>query len=145
MARQKLESKVPLNAATIEEIKAAIGDLLQQHAEEVAEVIEESDGRSATVNFWVDLDCSESAPNIDVKMRFSASVTDKRTIRCDDPRQGTFTTMNPAQLREEKEAKEKAEAGDNFQPTKGKGRKKKDKSRAEESESEDAGEGEDKD
>jgi hypothetical protein len=109
MARKTQQSNLALGAETVTEILAAIKDLLETHSEEVSTAIDESDDKKLTVNCGIDLDCSETAPSINVRLRFSTSVTDKRTIRCDDPAQMTFTTLTPAQMREQKEAQEQAE------------------------------------
>lgn len=109
MARKKQSSNLTINDATVDQITAAIADLLNTHAEEIGNTIDESDNRNATVTFGVELDCSESAPTINVKCRFSSTTTDKRTIRCDDPNQpNLFTMRTPEQEKKEKAALDKA-------------------------------------
>lgn len=110
MARKSTKSNLVLNEKIQEQVLEAIGELASEHAEEIQTAIEEADDKKQTVNFAVELDCSESAPTINVRCRFSTSVTDRRTIRCDDPNQETFSIMTPEQLKKADEKKAKAAA-----------------------------------
>ncbi len=131
MARKTINTKksgsnLIVNDQTIARILESVKNLLETHADEIASAIEESDDRALTVGIPLSFDCSESAPEIEVGFRFSQAVTDKRTIMCDNPDQGTFAIFDPEALREKKEAEAAAhenEGGD--EPTKGRKSRKK--------------------
>lgn len=109
--KKKSNSGLKLTSELIGQVNEAIADMLEKHAEEISEVVEQSETSGATINFGVDLDCSESAPSIDIKLRFSASVTDRRTIHCEDPNQPSlFTISTPDDIAKQKEREEKAKA-----------------------------------
>lgn len=108
MAKKALKSSLPLNDKLIQQVCESIADLLTKHTTEISENIEEAEDRNTTVNFAITLDCSESAPNVDVRMRFSSSVTDRRTLRCDDPNQMSFTSLTQEELQAEKDAEKAA-------------------------------------
>ena len=74
-------------------ILAKATDLWDAHVEEVLRIIKESEEHRVTVGFSSEIDCSESAPSITIKMRFSETFTDSRTVQLDDPNQGTFTDV----------------------------------------------------
>lgn len=109
--KKKTNSGLKLTGEIIGKINSAIADMLENHAEEIGEVIEQSETSAATVSFGVDLDCSESAPSIDVKLRFSSAVTDRRKIHCEDPSQPSlFTISTPEDMEKEKARGEKEKA-----------------------------------
>ena len=118
MARKNLTSNLPLNEQTTHQVLDAIKEMIETHSDQIQETVEESDKKCATVTFGVELDCSESAPTIDVKMRFSSSVTDRRTIRCEDPNQITFTDsiVPPAEVPNKKRKKKGEEAAEEGEP-----------------------------
>lgn len=105
MARKSVKSEFSLGENLITEIGSAVTDLLTQHADEIGEYIQDSDKRKTGVAFNITLDYSEPVPSVDVKMKFSASVTDKRTITCEDPNQPElFRRFTPEEVSERDEA-----------------------------------------
>jgi len=110
MARKKVESTLLLTPQIIAQITESVSELLTAHASDIEEAIDDSDDRCLKVNLSADMDASESAPNVDVTIRFSSSVTDRRTIRCEDPKQGTFKIMSKEELDAEKTAQKEEKA-----------------------------------
>lgn len=101
------KTEAPLNKANAAKVVEAIGELLDVHQDEVNQAIDESESRKITVTFAVDIDASDSAPSIDIKCRFTpCTVTDKRTLQCEDPNQTTLSIFTPAEM--EKRAKQAA-------------------------------------
>lgn len=91
MAVKGKEPKSKMNHAKIAEgIIAAVGELYKHHSGEIQENLDESESKKVRVGFGVDIDCSESEPMVTVSVRFSASVTDRRVFRLDDPNQITL-------------------------------------------------------
>lgn len=77
-------------------IAAAVANfeaMLREHIAEALAFLDESEDKKTTINCATTFDLSESEPQVESKMRFSQSVTDKRTSVLDDPNQGTFTTL----------------------------------------------------
>lgn len=68
-------------------------ELWEAHAGEIMELVEESEEHKLTVGFSLEIDCSESAPNVTVKIRFASTVTDSRKVQMDDPNQTQFTDV----------------------------------------------------
>lgn len=68
-------------------ILTAIEELIDLHESEILEYMEEAETKKINVTFPVALDFSESKASGEVKMRFSQSVTDKRTFEIDPPEQ----------------------------------------------------------
>jgi len=93
-------------------ILAKIDDLWTAHVEEVLRIIKESEDHKVTVGFSSDIDCSESAPSITIKMRFSETFTDSRKVQLDDPNQGTFTDV----VQQAEKQPEKPKRGRNQNP-----------------------------
>jgi hypothetical protein len=107
MARKKIQSKRILNNNVITQIAEAVKIHLKKYAEEITDLIEESDDRIARVNFGVVLNYAESAPSADIGVRFTSTITDNLSVRCDDPNQQVFKTMMPDKIAKE-EAKRQA-------------------------------------
>ena len=87
MAVTKKKTKQPIHTQIVEGITKAVAELYTHHSGEIQENLDESESKKVAVSFNCDLDCSESEPLVTVKIRFSASVTDKRTFRLDDVNQ----------------------------------------------------------
>lgn len=93
-------SKV-INPSTKHQIAQAVDELLDKHAQEIADAIEESEAKKLPVNLVVEFSCANSQPEIKVSLRFTPkTVTDSRVIVCDDPAQGGFEIMTPLALAE---------------------------------------------
>lgn len=93
-----------LVAAAVAQFEA----LLREHMAEVLEVLEESESRNVTVNCATKFNLAESEPQVESILRFSQTVTDKRTSVLDDPNQGTFwTAPDKTPAADEAEAKPK--------------------------------------
>lgn len=112
MAVKRKSSKEPLPENIIQGITAAVEHLYGKHAEEIAEVVGQSETKRVTIGFGVDLDLSESEPSIKVGIRFSQTVTDSLVSRIPDPDQGTFEFETPATKAAKAERKaERAKGG----------------------------------
>jgi len=86
-------------------IMAKASELWDAHAEEVLRIIKDSEDHKVTVGFSSDIDCSESAPSITIKIRFSETFTDTRKVQLDDPNQGTFKDVVAAAEEQPKQKK----------------------------------------
>ncbi len=81
----------------LEGITKAVQELYKHHSGEIQENLDESESKKVAVGFGCEIDCSESQPMVTVKIRFSASVTDKRVFRLDDSKQiNLFETKEAA-------------------------------------------------
>lgn len=107
---QKPSRKIPKNKQIIESIIQAVQDLYDAHAGEIAEFRDQSEDSKVTVNFGIEIDCSESEPKVKVGIRFSKSVTDSRIATLDDPEQ--VTLFSPEQFAKRQEKEKAAEGGD---------------------------------
>lgn len=67
-----------------------VRELYSVHYDEIRSILDDSETKKVTVNFAVEVDESESAPTVEVRVRFSQAVTDKRITRLDDPAQVSF-------------------------------------------------------
>ena len=85
--KNKKDKKQPIHTQIVEGITKAVAELYTHHSGEIQENLDESESKKIDVTFGASIDCSESEPLVTVKIRFSASVTDKRTFRVDDPGQ----------------------------------------------------------
>lgn len=100
------------------QIIACFNSLLDEHGTRITAAIDDAADHKMPVTFVLDIDCSESAPQVDLKIRFTPeTVTDVRSVVCKDPSQHEFTIMTPSQLaaaRDEEKAAKKAakEKGD---------------------------------
>lgn len=96
--KQKKVPKEPRNAAVVGAILAGVRSLYETHEDQINKVKDESETKTVTVNFAVDLDYSDTQPVIEVRVRFSQSVTDKRVARIEDPNQESFEFMKPEEF-----------------------------------------------
>ena len=118
MGVKKKSTKQPIHTQLVEGITKAVAELYTHHSGEIQENLDESESKKVAVSFGCDLDCSESEPLVTVKIRFSASVTDKRTFRVDDPNQIVMfsskkeleASENPDGEQDENEAAAEADA-----------------------------------
>lgn len=101
--RKKNEAK-PIHTQIVDGITKAVSELYTHHSGEIQENLDESENKKIAVTFAAELDLSESEPLVTVKIRFSSSVTDKRSFRVDD--------QNQIQLFESKKDLEASEAGE---------------------------------
>lgn len=105
----KKKDEYAFNPKNLELLHEAIDAMIDNHADEIEEAIEGSEDRCLTINIPVNIDCSESAPNIDVGFRFSTAVTDRRSIRCDDPKQPPLLLTPEEEAKMEERKKKDAE------------------------------------
>ena len=110
MARAKQTPKDTPKAAVIRAAAQQAADLLEKHIAEIFKVCDESDENKVTVNLAVELDRSESEAMVSTRLRFSQSVTDKRTSRIDDPAQEKFEFIDKPTKK--KEGDQEPEGGD---------------------------------
>ena len=84
---QKTQGDIPqvVTAALV-----GVRELYSVHYNEIRSILDDSETKTVTVNFAVEVDESESAPTVEVRVRFSQAVTDKRITRLDDPNQVAF-------------------------------------------------------
>lgn len=96
------------------QIGTSLKQLLDAHGQDISDAIDDNTLHKLTVNFGLALDCSGSAPEIDVTMGYvPRKVTDARKIHCTNPDQQEFEIMTPSQVEEAMEAareREKAAA-----------------------------------
>lgn len=96
------------------QIATSLKQLLEVHGQDISDAVDDNTLHKLTINFGVSVDCSGSAPEIDVSMGYiPKKVTDARKIHCTDPNQREFEIMTPAQVEEAREAEKerlKAEA-----------------------------------
>ena len=109
MAVKRKHSKEPLPENIVQGITAAVEHLYGKHADEIADVVGQSETKRVTISFGVDLDLSESEPSIKVGIRFSQTVTDSLVSRIPDPDQGTFEFETPGEATKAAKAERKAE------------------------------------
>lgn len=67
-----------------------VRELYSVHYDEIRSILDDSETKKVTINFAVEVDESETAPTVEVRVRFSQAVTDKRITRLDDPNQVNF-------------------------------------------------------
>lgn len=93
-------------------IHKALDSLLDEHDAEALEAINEAELHQLSITLKLDIDRSESAPKIDLGLRFTPkTITDSRSIICTDPNQKEFQIMTPVAVAE-MQAKAKAAAKD---------------------------------
>lgn len=78
-----------LIAAAVAQFEA----LLREHMHEALQFLDESEDKSMTINCATKFNLAESEPQVESTLRFSQSVTDKRTSVLDDPDQGSFKPL----------------------------------------------------
>lgn len=98
--KTKSEAPSPRDQQIINATTSGVRELFAQHIASVESILEESEDKRVTVTFKVDLDASESAPTLEVGIRYSQAVTDKRIARLDDPNQDAFSFMKASDFRE---------------------------------------------
>lgn len=98
MATKRKVSKQVSNPAVVKAIVSGVASLYNEHEDKIMSVLGDSEQKTITVNFAVDIDQSETQPILEVKIRFSESVTDKRVARLEDPNQETFQFVRPDQF-----------------------------------------------
>ncbi len=76
-----------LSPETLEAMHEDIGDLYKQHEEELMDVLDESEDKKVTITFAVQIDKSETEPQLKTTLRFSTSVTDSRLRTLSNPMQ----------------------------------------------------------
>lgn len=86
----KRSGKMPKGENLLAAIVAKVQDLGVTHMPGILRFIEEAENKKEKVTFGVEIDMSESEPLVTVAIRYSQSVTDKRSVQLDDPDQGTF-------------------------------------------------------
>ncbi len=95
-----------LSPETLEAMHEDIGDLYKQHEEELMGVLDESEDKKVTITFSVQIDKSETEPQLKTTLRFSTSVTDSRLRTLSNPMQPEL--VDPKAVREaSREAKAK--------------------------------------
>lgn len=85
--KKKNQNGKPVHEQIVEGIGQAVRELYTHHSGEIQENLDESEAKKVKVTFGCELDLSESEPLVTVGIRFSASVTDKRVFKLDDPNQ----------------------------------------------------------
>lgn len=95
MANKKKDKISPQASAIRDALKEMVGELYDQHADEIEKFRVDSEADKVTVNFKGEIDCSESEPVVSATIRFSQSVTDKRFARLDDPNQLNLLSERP--------------------------------------------------
>lgn len=140
MARKQRPTRtdVILTPEIVDKILQGIREMLEANAEGITETLNESDAKVLAVGFPMTIDCSESAPEIDIKMRYSMAHTDRRQVHCEDPHQGTFDVIIPSRVSvtgghgEEKKDEEPPRIQSDDEPKKGKSKRAKAKEAAQE-------------
>jgi hypothetical protein len=92
-------------------IIAGVTNLFTKHAHEIDRIIEEAETPKLTVSFPVEIDRSESEPQLTVGVRFAETTTDRVSTTLPDPGQTQFEFVTPAEAKARR-AQEKAEGGD---------------------------------
>lgn len=111
MGVQKKASKTPKGQNLLAAMVAQIEKLGAKHMPAILNFIDEAEDKKEKVSFGVDINCSESEPQVMVSIRFSQSVTDRVSVVLDDPDQGTFKdVVKDAEKEKEKRGKKNVEA-----------------------------------
>lgn len=89
MARKELKTKplTDVQGGIAKSIMSGVADLYSEHVDRIDKLLRESDGQKATVRFSVEIDCTASAPIVDVGIRFTDTITDHRKYSLEDPAQ----------------------------------------------------------
>lgn len=113
MAVSKKNTKTPKGGNLIAATVSNVEDLMRTHIDSIMDFIADSEDKKETVNFGVQIDCSETEPKVTVGIRFSKSVTDSRSAVLDGTDQGTFEPVVEAAEQETEKRREKnmAKAG----------------------------------
>lgn len=106
MARKKIatselnEVQEGMRRSIIEGMNA----LYEQHATGIDKLLKDAEEPKCKVNFGVTIDCSQSAPKVDISIRYSDTVTDHRTYSLEDPQQPQLFEEPPKAKRSGKDA-----------------------------------------
>lgn len=107
--QRKSKSEPLLSPETLTAMHEDIGDLYKQHESELMEVLDESEDSKVSITFTVQIDKSETEPQLKTSLRFSTSVTDSRLRTLSNPNQPELVDVD--KVREEsRKAKEKERA-----------------------------------
>lgn len=89
MARKELKTKplTDVQGGIAKSIMSGVSELYSEHVDRIDKLLRESDGQKATVRFAVEIDCTASAPIVDVGIRFTDTITDHRKYSLEDPAQ----------------------------------------------------------
>ena len=91
MARKRIETKLTeIDEGILKSILMRTESLYRKHAAEIAKVREESDEKKVSIGFSVLVDCSDSAPKVRTRIRYSQTVTDELIDSLEDPSQPTL-------------------------------------------------------
>lgn len=93
MARKKISEDNALGeiqAGVLKSITQNVDTLYRRHADSIEKVQNDSDEKKVTVNFAVQIDCSDSVPKIKTRIRYSETVTDEMIDSLEDPNQPTL-------------------------------------------------------
>lgn len=111
MGVKKKSGKAPKGQNLLAAIVAQVEELGRKHMGGILDFVEQAEDKKEKVTFGVEIDCSESEPNVTVSIRYSQSVTDRRSVVLDDPDQGTFKeVVEVAEGETKKRRKKNAEA-----------------------------------
>jgi len=105
MGVAKKDTKKPKGSNLCSAVVAQVEDLLAKHMAGILQFIDEAEDKKEKVTFGVEINCSESEPQVVVGIRYSQSVTDRRSVVLDDPDQGTFKPVVEAAEKETKKRK----------------------------------------
>lgn len=89
----------PEQATVINAVVAGAQRLYEKHADEIDRILAESEGDKISFTFAVELDNSESEPQVTIGIRFSEVHTDRVTTALPDPGQNEFNFVTPAEAK----------------------------------------------
>lgn len=96
MARKARKNKETKNTVLMDAIMEGVKKHLVNHLDEALVIADESENKKVSISFPCLIDMSKTETGVDVKMRFSQSVTDSVSYTLDDPAQGTFEEITKA-------------------------------------------------
>jgi len=100
MARKKIGGTTVLDeiqGGVLKSMIQNIEQLYRKHALAIEKVQQDSDEKKVTINFAVQIDCSDSAPKVKTRIRYSETVTDELIDSLEDPAQPTL--FNPEETK----------------------------------------------
>jgi hypothetical protein len=116
MARKKIAQTRELGeiqGGILKSINKNVEDLYRKHASAIDKVMDDSDEKKVTVNFAIQIDCSDSAPKVKTRIRYSETVTDELIDSLEDPNQPTlFDPPTPVRGRPKKTTGDGNEPGE---------------------------------
>src|SRR6187455_1736199 len=108
MARKRITADRELGeiqGGILKSLEQNVGTLYRKHAHAIEKVQDDSDEKKVVVNFSVLIDCSDSAPKVKTRIRYSETVTDELIDSLEDPNQPTlFEPPTPVRGRPKKTA-----------------------------------------